>query len=685
MRSLRAPLIATATVVASLAMYGAPAVGAAGNPVCTDPVPRELCGGRIFAEPMQSATALTYAGARAGLEALATEYPDWVTLTEIGASSEDLDLLAVEVTAPEDEPGAVPLAQRKVVLVNQSIHGNEPGGREGGLRYLEDLVTGRDQDRTVLLGQVRLIQTFVNPDGWASGDHDHVQTGGGLGLWVRQNGEGAVNGAGDFGLGVDLNRQAPWPGPSRRSPAPVEAPEAQAYVDFVRALADESDIQAAVDIHGEVTDAGALVMLSAGQYDLDDSLKQRIQGDAMVDRLFAELDDSQAYMLTQALGEYPAGELIASSEFLGGGTDTGYFGDWVSMANGGDAASLSTIELYNFIGTPGVNSLTARKEVMQLYRDVVREILASMIEQAALEHDTTLAGTGPVGWVDAHERVTDPVRGVEVSSAEFYEDLAPNTADGMVRLTPDQVSAASLAGLDAVVVSRVQLTAGSVRALREFAQAGGRLVLTDSAVALADVIFTDTDLAPRPRIDGPAIVDIESGELTEGVRDDAFMLVEPITIGYNRSLARREPSVPTWSVDEAAWTEAGGTAEILADGAVAGGTAPLGDGTVSLVGLLTPSVLVDGPDPIDHGIEAYGVLDTGYIVLANALGGDLVIDSGPATAGGLPIGDVTVADVDSSPAPAGSSRTRPAALVLLVGLGAAAITFRREDAVDGSN
>lgn len=675
MRSLRVSLLAAATAVATIATLAAPAT-AGGNPVCADPVPRELCGGRVFAEPLQSATGLTYAGAIDGFEQLASDFPGWVTVTQIGSSADDLDLLAVEVTAPEDTPGAVPLADRKVVLANQSIHGNEPGGREGGPRYVEDLLIGADEERTELLGQVRLVQTFINPDGWASGDHDHVQTGGGLGLWVRQNGEGPVHAAGDFGLGIDLNRQAPWPGPSRRDPSPVAAPEAQAYVDFVRGLAATSDIQVATDIHGEVTDAAALIMLSAGEYDLDESLKQRTEGDHMVATLFEELDESQASMLTNALGEYPAGKLIASSEFAGGGTDTGYFGDWVSMATGGDAASLSTIELYNFIGSPGVNSLTARKEVMQLYRDTVAGILGSMIEQAALEHDTTLTATGRVGWVDAHERVEDPVRGLELSSADFYTDLGDQTADGLVRLAPADITDATLTDLDSVIVSRDGLAAGAVTALRDFAAAGGRVVLTDSAVALADDLFARDDLAPEVRIDGDARVGISQGALTDGVREDAFMIVEPVTVGYNRSLAGRPDNVPTWTVDQAAWSSLEGTAEITAGGGVAGGTAALGDGQVALIGLLTPPVLADGPDPIDQGLESHGVLDTGYLVLANALDGELVTSSGPAVAGAQPVGTMTAAQAAPAPAPS-QSRVLPALLVLLAGAALTVRTARR--------
>lgn len=677
MRNLRTSILAGATVVAALATYATPAVAA--NPVCADPIPRELCGGRVFAEPLQSTSGVTYAQALAGIDQIAADHPDKVTVTRIGSSADDLDLLAVEVTAPEDAEGALPLAERKVVLVNQSIHGNEPGGREGGLRYLEDLASGFDADRAALLGQVRVIQTFINPDGWAAGDHDHVQTGGGAGLWVRQNGEGAVAGAGDFGLGVDLNRQAPWPGPSRRNPGPVAAPEAQAYVDFVHGIAAESDIEVATDIHGEVTDAGALIMLSAGEYDLDEMFKARTQGDAMVDRLFAEMTDSQAAMFTKALGDYPDGKLIASSEFAGGGTDTGYFGDWVSMASGGDAASLSTIELYNFIGSPGVSSLTARKEVMQLYRDLVREIMASMIEQAALTHDTTLVGTGTVGWVDGHERVIDPVRGVELSSADFWTDLTAQTADGLVRL--DDASAASLADLDSVVVSRAGLVDTEVDALRAFAAAGGRVVLTDAGVALADALFTAADLAPREQLESEAIVSIGDGPLTVGVRDDAFMLVEPITVGYSRSLARAADNLPIWAVDTGAWTGLGGSTEITNSGAVVGGTAPLGAGEVSLIGLLTPPVLTEGSGEIDFGLESHGVLDTGYLVLANALGGELVTVTAPTFGDVTPIGEVTVAAPAVAPAPTSGDSAPAALFVLALGGLFTGLSVRRDRSV----
>ena len=676
MRNLRTSLLATATLVASLATYATPAVAA--NPVCADPIPRELCGGRVFAEPLQSTSGLTYAQALAGIDQLASDHPEKITVTKIGASADDLDLLAVEVTAPADPEGALPLADRKVVLVNQSIHGNEPGGREGGLRYLEDLASGFDADRAAMLGQVRVIQTFINPDGWAAGDHDRVQTGGGIGLWARQNGDGPLTGAADFGLGTDLNRQAPWPGPSRRNPGPNTAPEAQAYVDFVRDLAATSEIEAATDIHGEVTDAGALIMLSAGEYDLDEMFKARTQGDEMVDRLFAEMSDSQAAMFTKALGDYPDGKLIASSEFAGGGTDTGYFGDWVSMASGGDAASLSTIELYNFIGSPGVNSLTARKEVMQLYRDLVREIMASMIEQAALTHDTTLAGTGSVGWVDAHERVNDPVRHVELSSADFWTDLETQTADGLVAIAPSAVDADTLAGLDAVIVSRAGLSVAATDALRSFAEDGGRVVLTDAGVALADALYVDAALAPREQLESEAIVSIGDGPLTEGVRDDAFMLIEPITVGYGRSLAGGPDNLPIWAVDTDAWTGLGGSTEVTNSGAVVAGTAPLGAGQVSLIGLLTPPVLTEGSGEIDYGLESHGVLDTGYLVLANALGGEIVTSTAPTFGETPAIGTMTAAAPVAAPAPTGSGDTGNALLVLLGGAALTGLVARRE-------
>lgn len=615
--------------------------------VCAPPVPKALCGGRIFAEPLGSVGGLTYREMVLGMQALAIEYPDWVQFREIGQGSADgLALYVVEVTAPEL---GLPLAERGMVLVNQSVHGNEPGGREGAVRYIEDLVTGQDPERAALLQGVRLIQTFINPDGWSAGDHDHLQTGGGAYLWVRQNGAGPISGASDLGLGVDLNRQAPWRGISHSS-GPVSQPESIAFVDFVRQLAAEGDIRVAADIHGEVTDAAAWVMLSSGQFDLGQALNQRYHGEAIHAAIAASLEDSLVSdLINTVTGGVEPTVLTASSEFGSIASEstasgTGFLGDWISQMEGGGAASLSTIELYNFIGSPGVNSLSARPEVMQYYRDVVRGILGGMIDQAVFQHETRLQ-MAPTLWLDDLPRVEDPVRsGVLLSAADFFRDLQP-LVDGDLR--PTQASRL-LQDLGPAVTNLIISSAGlqsqpeALSAVREYVRAGGNLVLTDAALALLPLLLPSIPAeAISTQFDAGGKVSYQRQHpLATGIRDIAWMNTETATIGLR--VEGSGANVPAWRVEQAAWEAAGGsTAGLSGSGQTSVGELPLGQGQIRIIGVLLPTP--DNTDPgIGYGINAYGVLDTGYIVLANALGGNLVHRS-------LPLLPAVAADPSAEP------------------------------------
>lgn len=630
---------------AGLLLLLAPWHPATAGPVCAPPIPTDLCGGRVFAEPLSSVGGLTYREMVTGMQALATEYPEWVSFREFGQGSADgLALYVVEVTSPDY---TVPLAARKVVLVNQSVHGNEPGGREGAVRYVEDLVTGKDPERTALLDRVRLIQTFINPDGWAAGDHDHLQTGGGALLWVRQNGAGAVSGAGDLGLGVDLNRQAPWRGISHSS-GPVSQPESIAFVDFVRQIAAESDIAVAADIHGEVTDAAAWVMLSSGQFDLAQALNQRYHGEAIHTSIDASLENSTAGDLIEAvMGEVEPTVLTASSEFGSIASEstasgTGFLGDWIAQPEGGGSASISTIELYNFLITPGVNALTARPEVMQYYRDVVRGILGGMLEQAAVEHRTRLSA-GRVLWVDDLPRFADPVRdGVIVSAADFFRDLEPLSDGPLTAVDPDALPTALATAPDSVMVMTNGLArrTEAVAALARYVESGGNLVLTDSALALLPLLV---DGIPAEALsvqldDGGKVSYDRSHPLADGIREIAWMNTETATMGLR--VEGSDANVPAWRVEQSVWEAAGGTtAGVSGTGQTSVGELSRGRGKIRIIGVLLPAP--DNSDPgIGFGINGYGVLDTGYIVLANALDGEISHTVQSAVAG-TPLPDVT--------------------------------------------
>ena len=644
---MRSPALAAPVVLVllSLLVIGAPTASVA-EPVCPDPADRAACGGRVFPEPIDSETALTYAETVEGLQALATEFPDQVELTTIGSSFDGFDVVMVEVTEPAS---TIPLADRKVVLVSQSIHGNEAGGREGGVRYLEDLLRGEDPDVAALLDRVRLVQVLPNPDGWTAGDHDQVSDGDSLGFWKRGNGNGL--GIGDVG-GVDLNRNAPWYGfiPDGR-PDPVSEPEMQALVAEVeRRLAAGEDIQASVDIHGEVPDAAAVTMLSAGEFDLREMMTQRAHGEGVVASVTAAFTPQTRAALRQQIGDTPPAILHASSEFgpVGvGGSGSGFLGDWLAQQHGGASASLSTIELLNQGNGPGFNSRTFNPELFQIYRETVAGIMRALVQQAAVDHTVAVTLPGDVGYVRDPATVTDPVNGVPRTQMTFFDDLDPFLDRPLVALSPEEVSATSLADLDALMVATDVLDEAGVAAVRAFAEAGGTVVLTDTALqalpGLVDGIAAEDVTVDLSDINQVDFTGAREDPLLAGLRDIAFLLVEPATLGYDTAGGS---DTPAWRVATDVWEAAGGSRVGTIAEATAVGQVTVGEGQVTLIGQLLPPPRAEGR--IDYGIESYGVLDTGYLVLLNALGATMTqgtVDpfaDGPSAAVGRIAGDTRV-------------------------------------------
>lgn len=628
-------------LLCALVVVGPPPSSA--TPVCTDPATRDvLCGGRVFPDPIESLTGLTYDETVAGLEALAAESEGWLVVSTIGTSYDGFPIVMAELTDPTS---TVPLDDRKVVLVSQSIHGNEPGGREGGVRYVEDLLRGEDDARRALLDRVRLVQVFLNPDGWTAGDHDQVPDGDSVGLWARGNGNGAL-GVGDIG-GVDLNRNAAWFGPIPTSrPDPLSEPESQALFDEVTArLAAGQDIQASVDIHGEVPDAAAVVMLSAGQFDLQGSMQQRNHGDALHASVDAELSDSSVFALQELVsGDIEPTILHASSEFgpVGvGGSGSGFQGDWLAQANGGDSSSLSTIELINLQGSPGVNSLTFRRDVFQIYRETVRGILGGLIDQAVIDWMPSVQLPGPTGFVRDPAVVIDPVRGIERTQMDFFDDLDAYLDQPLVSLSPTGLDANDLVGLDNVIVATDVLDAGAVAALRAWTDSGGNLVLTDSALAelpgLVDGVSAGdvtVDLSDINQIDFPQP---RTDPLLDGIRDIAFLMTEPATIGYD---TEGEDLTPAYRVATSTWTGLGGTSVGTIAGQTALGRVDVGSGRLTVIGQLLPPPVAH--DRTLYGIESYGVLDTGYQILLNALGATLTVTPVDIDDNSLLVADVAV-------------------------------------------
>jgi hypothetical protein len=230
---------------------------------------------------------------QAGLEYLAAQYPDYLTIHEVARSAglcpvpsgsvaidqpcptalETFPIYMLEIT---NKASPFPVENRQSMLFMLSIHGNEKGGREGGFRVLEDLVKGIGfAAETVQAGAglpsaiekptggevqtyhdyldfMRIFLLFPNADGWANDEAPYVANSYCGTLFCRGNGRG-----------TDLNRQAPtagWQNPNREM---VGEPESIGYYNWM--LQQDITWAYAIDIHGMLNHRNfGAIMLPAG-------------------------------------------------------------------------------------------------------------------------------------------------------------------------------------------------------------------------------------------------------------------------------------------------------------------------------------------------------------------------------------------------------------------------------------
>ena len=194
----------------------------------------------------------------AAIEAISPRYLEVMTMAEATGdpthvSAGGRPLWVVRVT---DEQA--PRSGKVQVAVSLSVHGLESAGREGGLRYVEDLARwGADAPATLLYtgdtgipfnDVMRRTETwigFTNSDGWAAGDLTSGDPGPGF---VRANDNGA-----------DLNRDLATVGwydrTGGRGIAESE-PETRAWTTLVKSL---PRLKTSADIHGEITTPNVVV------------------------------------------------------------------------------------------------------------------------------------------------------------------------------------------------------------------------------------------------------------------------------------------------------------------------------------------------------------------------------------------------------------------------------------------
>jgi hypothetical protein len=703
------PLIAAAAVPVLVAL----AAPAAAAPTCID-VPDVVCGGRIVAEPEISTSFHQFDGPAESLgstlqaiEELSPRYLEVMTLAEATGnpkhqSFSGLPIWLVRVTDEE-----APRAGKAQVAVSLSVHGLEAAGREGGLRYVEDLARwGKDDpDHLLYAGDtgkpftevMQKTETwigFTNSDGWNAGDLAS-STGAGF---ERGNENG----------GKDLNRDFATVGwydrvSNGRGIAESE-PEIAGWTTLVRSF---PNLKTSTDIHGELTtpnDAFSDLIIPAGQWTpkRQDQVNQlSLNMIRTVERKFEEegvvLADVLALLpVDGATPRRPAN--VAASYDIVGYDDSGFMGDWFSQTQ--DSVHM---DVENFLSNLAPNNAYV-PAIEQAHVAAVRgNIEATIVESLITDAVKPKADYGRIAYVDDPLRTSsdpavqdgnpgtgaDVVQGekqtpYDVSRLDYYPVLKQAFGADVAPVTATDIAAGTdLSSYDTLVVTDMETPYGGpkvdkaayVAALDAFAKGGGQLVLTDRAVGLLDDLgVVGADALTVNRTDAGHVdfaAPLGDHPFEEGLVGKPSQTYYEVMLGYPSRV-----QAPNYGVARTAWEEAGGTTVATVgeqDGDspnTALGHLDRGKGRLTIFGAILPQAIESLPDletPHPHGLASYAVTITGGQVLDNVLAFRGAGRTGAAVGSGTGTGTTTAPP--SSPA---GERLPTTGLVALLPLAAAA-------------
>jgi hypothetical protein len=265
---------------------------------------------------------------------------------------------------------------------------------------------------------------------------------------------------------------------------------------------------------------------------------------------------------------------------------------------------------------------------------------------AYVDLDITFASE--LGWEDPGQLPYD------VSNMDFFTELAPfMQPNQLTAVTVNEIlnNPAALNGYRSFVLADFVPTLAADDAavfygrLRQFAETGGNLVLTDAALNA----LTLTGLTPAGQVskvnfyagfisftnDGgttttyadPLAFNVNQPGAAEG-SGHRHQTYEPVPIGMDigdrSSCSGSTCTAPIWTVGQPAWTTAGGrTVGQTTNGRTAYGELTLGQGRVRIIGAVLPmpteSCLGSATNCHPFGLADYAVTYSGYQVLKNAL------------------------------------------------------------------
>ncbi len=589
---------------------------------------------RVYPEPRLAESFVTFERFECSVRYLESKFPTVIQVTTVGESAAGHPIYDVLMT---DETVTTP--KEKLLIVN-SIHGNEPGGREGAFRVMEDFADPRfhaDDDWVQqALDQYVVHFLFPNPDGWVSGD----LTGQSAELTMTRGNS----------HGTDLNRNFPVQGYINVANKTLEEPESNATV---RSLFSQKGWFLGTDNHGQGPDEYAAAGLQiVGEFDYQKSETLAVFADA-ISEAFAETNVPGALeALHDAtgldMGAYHWGTLYDMLGYSASGSMIDYYNTKTGLGGTGYATELTAGSGVNWIGWP--------RELAQVWVDCIRAINYSLLKQSVTKQKHTFPLGGSTAYVHdpevlRHDDANGPGSTPEATEGsfpqlpyaatrmQFFVDLGKHSARPVTKLTAAEIVAdgRTLDRFDSIVLTE-RAVPDKVDEERYFAnlkawvERGGNLVVTDGAVSALTsmgVLANDEGVIRRDtRYVGSVEFTTRDHPLTANLRGVARQTYDSVPIGY--AFPPAGENCPNWSVDRAVWEAAGGTTVgILAASGLGTtgdttrttyGELPLGEGKVRFIGALLPQPTEAYYHPF--GLQNYAVTYTGYTLLANSLAYD---------------------------------------------------------------
>ena len=672
--------IVRAVVVAGfLALISA--VPASATPVCTDGYkggpPADLCGGRIFPEAelargyvQYTPDAFGFIEYQHGIEYLAEKYPRWVSVFKLsdlygedavssgpdelrsyedGDEADGRDIQVIKITDHN-----VPDEGKETLLFSLSVHGNERGGLEGGLRTAEDLAiaaedggtiadgvanydssTGRDPafheyEVAEVLSKEAVYLVDFNVDGWAVGD------------WWNQPLPSTYTRGNT--IGTDLNRQMPSIGRINPSRNPLQESEMKYGTQFMHEVASQGQggkMAYGADIHGELNSQAYMdIMYPAGEFDSVDH--RRLM--AVAERTKSVIDDTLYEGIVDEIenasggndAEYARAIPLKPAHWATvwdtlGYTDTGFIGDYMATDLG--VTGMDYEIMFNHTVPEKVWNVYLQENHITASRGIIKTAMAYALfqEEEFSDANVKVDPVGRAGFVVNPDTVTDtdengpgtlpgpdedgigadgqPVdqRSYEVTNQKWFRDESRLMSQPFRGLAAADIAAdpKALDVVDTLVLADVAApadpqgrsydTAAYYANLKAWVERGGNLVLTDKALhALGDLGIVPADSITDINVYQPYanFQDFEH-PMTEGLRSNAHQLVEAATLGYGIATDASPMSV----VDTAAWEGAGG----------------------HVIG--TSTTLLTGEDPaIDRNLDDGGLTSIGELPVGDAGG-----------------------------------------------------------------